>query len=283
MRFRKEEATSAAAELLIKTAQRHLGYTAEQLGKNMFGAKVGYDSRPWGGAFIDVCAREASLKIPAFTSTSAALAEVIRSGNFSRVPAPGVIAIYNFSSNVGHAADPFGQPHCGIVTDVREFSETGRFITVEGNTTGSTPHQQKDGVYQKVRSINDVILFCLPQRAGTQTFNERLIKLLDRGRTKFDGSDLAAIEETARAPQKLEIQKEIKPGDRNKKIEIIQLALATVTDIRGAELGKWDSITSTACARYQRMVGYVGADADGLPDVNTLKRLARDTGLFELA
>ena len=283
MRFRKKEDPAAAAELFIKSAQRHLGYTAEQLGKNKFGAKVGYDSQPWGGAFIDVCAREASLKLPAFTSTSAALAEFIRSGNFTRSPEPGSIAIYNFSSNVGHAADPFGQPHCGIVTDVREFQQTGRFITVEGNTTGSTVHQQKDGVHQKVRSINDVILFCLPQRPGSRTFNERLIKLLDRGRTKFDGEDLKAIEETARVPQKLEIQKEIKTGDRNKKIEIIQLALATVTDLRGAEPGKWDTVTAAACARYQRMVGYVGADADGLPDVNTLKRLARDTGLFELA
>jgi len=283
LKLRKDPGISAAAELLIKTAQRYLGYTAEQLGKNKFGAKVGYDSQPWGGAFIDVCAREASLKLPAFTSTSAALAEFIRSGNFTRSPEPGSIAIYNFSSNVGHAADPFGQPHCGVVTDVREFQQTGRFITVEGNTTGSTVHQQKDGVYQKVRSINDVILFCLPQRPGSRTFNERLIKLLDRGRTKFDGEDLKAIEETARVPQKLEIQKEIKTGDRNKKIEIIQLALATVTDLRGAEPGKWDTVTAAACARYQRMVGYVGADADGLPDVNTLKRLARDTGLFELA
>jgi len=283
LKLRKDPGISAAAELLIKTAQRYLGYTAEQLGKNKFGAKVGYDSQPWGGAFIDVCAREASLKLPAFTSTSAALAEFIRSGNFTRSPEPGSIAIYNFSSNVGHAADPFGQPHCGVVTDVREFQQTGRFITVEGNTTGSTVHQQKDGVYQKVRSINDVILFCLPQRPGSRTFNERLIKLLDRGRTKFDGEDLKAIEETARVPQKLEIQKEIKTGDRNKKIEIIQLALATVTDLRGAEPGKWDTVTAAACARYQRMVGYVGVDADGLPDVNTLKRLARDTGLLELA
>ena len=283
MKLRKDPGISAAAELLIKTAQRYLGYTAEQLGKNMFGAKVGYDSQPWGGAFIDVCARDAGLKIPSFVSTAAALAEFIRSGNFTRSPEPGSIAIYNFSSNVGHAADPFGQPHCGVVTDVREFQETGRFITIEGNTTGSTVHQQKDGVYQKVRSINDVILFCLPQRAGLQTFNERLIKLLDRGRTKFDGEDLKTIEETARVPQKLEIQKEIKTGDRNKKIEIIQLALATVTDLRGAEPGKWDMVTAAACARYQRMIGFVGVDADGLPDVNTLKRLARDTGLFELA
>ena len=283
MKFRKDPETPAAAELFIKSAQRHLGYTAEQLGRNMFGEKVGYNATPWAGAFVDVCARDAGLKIPSFTYTPSALAEFIRSGNFSRAPQLGDIAIYNFSSNVGHAADAFAMPHCGIVTDVREFSSSGRFVTVEGNTKGSTPHQNKDGVYQKVRTINEVLVFCQPLRASRQTFNEWLMKAMDRGRTKFDGEDVKAIEEAASAVQTIKLDREIAHGDRSKKIEIIQLALATVTDMRGASIGKWDSVTAAACARYQRMIGYVGVDADGLPDVNTLKRLARDTGLFELA
>ena len=283
MKFRKDQQTPAALELFIKSAQQHLGYTPEQLGRNKFGARVGYDAQPWAGAFVDVCARDAGLKIPSFTYTGAALAEFIRNGNFSRVPHLGDIAVFNFSSNVGHAADAFGMPHCGIVTDVREFEGSGRFVTIEGNTIGASAHQNKDGVYQKVRSINDVILFCSPtMMTHGLTFNEKLIKLLDRGRTKFDGSDVAAIEEAASAVQSLKLEKEIKHGDRNRKIEIIQLALATVTDLRGAQGGKWDAITAAACSRYQRMIGYVGKDADGLPDVNTLKRLARDTGLFTL-
>lgn len=280
--FKKSPGAAAAVELFIKSAQQHLGYTAEQLGKNKFGARVGYDSQPWAGAFVDVCARDAGLKLPSFTHTPAALAEFIRSGNFSRVPQIGDIAIFNFSSNVGHAADAFGMPHCGIVIDVREFSETGKFVTVEGNTVGSTTHQQKDGVYQKIRSINDVILFCNPTVTSVgQTFNERLIKLLDRGRTKVESDELKLIEQAASAAVTIDVKKEIRPGDRNKTIEIIQLALGTVTDIRGCQPGKWDSITTTACARYQRMIGFVGKDADGLPDSNTLKRLARDTGLFK--
>lgn len=278
--FRKNPAARTELELFIKSAQQHLGYTAEQLGKNKFGSRVGYDSQPWAGAFVDVCARDAGLKLPSFVHTAAALAEFIRSGNFTRDPKPGDIAVYNFSSNVGHAADAFGMPHCGIVTDVREFSESGRFIAIEGNTVGSTTHQQKDGVYQKIRSINDVILFAQPLRADGQTFNEWLIKLLDRGRTKVESDELKFIEEAASAAVTIDVQKEIRPGDRNKTIEIIQLALGTVTDIRGCQPGKWDSITTAACARYQRMIGFVGKDADGLPDVNTLKRLARDTGLF---
>jgi len=283
MRFRKKLETSAAAELFISKAQQYLGYTAEMLGRNMFGQKVGYDSTPWSGAFVDVVAREAGLHLPSFIYTPAALAEFIRQGNFSRVPELGSIAIYNFSSEVGAAASAFSMPHCGIVTDVREFNTTGRFITVEGNTEGSTTYTKKDGVHQRIRTINDVVIFCQLPAARISTFNGRLIKLLDRGRTRFNGEELKAIEDAARIPSLLRINGEIKHGSRNREIETIQLALAMVTDIRGCVPGKWDTITASACSRYQRMIGFVGADANGLPDINTLKRLARETGLFTIA
>jgi hypothetical protein len=285
MRFRKRPNTAAAAELFMKAAQQYLGYTPDLGGRNIFGQKVGYDSVQWAGAFVDVCAREAGLELPSFVYTPAALAEFIRSGNFSREARPGSIAIYSFSSNVTSSASAFGSPHCGIVTDVREFSESGRFIAIEGNTEGSTTHTKKDGVHQKVRSVNDVIIFCHPNfdgPAARETFNGRLIKLLDRGRTTFNGEEIQAINDAARVPSLLRINGEIKHGSRNKEIETIQLALATVTDLRGAEPGKWDSITAAACSRYQRRVGFVGKDASGLPDVNTLKRLARETGIFKI-
>jgi len=284
--LRKKKDPAAAAELFIKTAQQYLGYTVDLGGRNIFGQKVGYDAQPWAGAFIDVCAKEAGLQLPSFTYTPAALAEFLRQGNFSREARPGSIAIYNFSSNTGHAADAFGMPHCGVVVDVREFQTTGRFITVEGNTEGTGVYQKKDGVHQRIRTINDVVIFCHPKfdgaRAGSQTFNERLMKLLDRGRTTFNGEDLEAVAAAAKDPVKLLMNGEIKHGDRNKRVETIQLALATVTDLRGCEPGKWDGPTAAACSRFQRMVGFVGKDATGLPDVNTLRRLARETGLFEI-
>ena len=285
MNLRKKKDPAAAAELFIKTAQQYLGYTVDLGGRNIFGQKVGYDAQPWAGAFIDVCAKDAGLQLPSFVYTPAALAEFVRSGNFSREAQPGSIAIYNFSSNTGHAADAFGMPHAGIVVDVREFSSTGRFIAVEGNTEGTTTYTKKDGVHQRIRTINDVVIFCHPNFNGAQhagTFNERLMKLLDRGRTAYDSSDLAELEAAAKQPVKLLMNGEIRPGDRNKKIETIQLALATVTDLRGAEPGKWDTITAAACSRYQRMIGFVGKDATGLPDVNTLRRLAKQTGLFQI-
>jgi hypothetical protein len=283
--LRKKKDPAAAAELFIKTAQQYLGYVADLGGRNIFGQKVGYDSRQWAGAFIDVCAKEAGLSLPSFTYTAAALAEFIRDGNFSREARPGSIAIYNFSSEIGHAADQFGMPHCGIVVDVREFSSTGRFIAVEGNTEGTTTYTKKDGVHQRIRTINDVVIFCHPNFDGAaagKTFNERLMAWMDRGRTSYNSSDIVELEAAAKQPVKLFINSEIRPGDRNKKIETIQLALATVTDLRGCEPGKWDAITAAACSRYQRMIGFVGKDANGLPDVNTLRRLAKQTGLFQI-
>lgn len=285
MILRKRQDPAAAAELFMKTAQQYLSYTVDLGGRNIFGQKVGYDAEPWAGAFVDVCAREAGLQLPSFVYTPAALAEFIRDGNFSREARPGSIAIFNFSSNVGAAASAFSSPHCGIVIDVREFQETGRFITVEGNTEGASAYQKKDGVYQKVRNINDVLVFCHPNFDGPQrlpTFNERLMKLLDRGRTAYDSSDVVELEAAAKQPVKLLMNGEIKHGDRNKRVETIQLALATVTDLRGCEPGKWDAITAAACARYQRVLGFVGKDVTGLPDLKTLKRLAQQTGVFKL-
>jgi len=281
--FKKKAQQPEKLDNFVKIASSHLGYTAEQIGKNKFGARVGYDAQPWAGAFVDVVLRESGISGPSFTYTPAALAEYFRSGLVYRTPHVGDIVIFNFSSNVGHAADAFGMPHCGIVTDVREFSRTGRFITIEGNVTGSTVHQQKDGVHQKVRHVSEILGFCRPSEFSNLNFLGKLLKIIDGGRTKVESDELKFIEEAARNPLQIKLEKEIRPGDRNKKIEIIQLALATVTDLRGVTPGKWDTETSTACARYQRMIGYVGKDADGLPDVNTLKRLARDTGLFELA
>jgi hypothetical protein len=289
MTFRKTPGRDARVELFIASAQKYLGYSSELLGRTFFGQKVGYDATVWSGAFVDVIAREAEVRLPSFTYSAAGLAECIRRGNFSRSPQVGDVAVFNFSSASTHAASAFSSPHCGIVTDVREFQDTGRFITVEGNTTGTGKYSDKDGVHQKVRTINDVVLFCRPdfngeaqQTGRSRTFNEWLTRLLDRARTKFDGSDLEEITKAASMPSVLKLNGEIKYGDRNKKIELIQLALAVVTDLRGCEPGKWDQVTAAACSRFQRNIGRVGQDVTGLPDMQTLQRLSKETGLFSV-
>ena len=287
MRFKKTQGPGPHVELFISTAQKYLGYSSELLGRNMFGQKVGYDAGPWSGAFVDVVARESLVNIPSFVYSAAGLAECIRSGAISRAPKQGDIAIYNFSSASGHEPDAFGMPHCGIVTDVQEFTKSGRFVTVEGNTEGGSKHLMKDGVHQKIRHVTDVVIFCRPaftngKLRSRSTFYERLMKLTDPARTRMTGEEIKDLEKAASAPSILRLNGEIRYGDRNKRIELIQLALATVTDLRGCEPGKWDAITGAACSRFQRNIGRTGSDVTGLPDIDTLNRLSKDSRIFRL-
>lgn len=286
MRFKKTPGPGPHVELFISTAQKYLGYSSELLGRNMFGQKVGYDAQPWSGAFIDVIAREAHLNIPSFVYSAAGMAECIRAGAISRVPKPGDVVIFNFSSTIGPAASSFSMPHCGIVTDVQEFTKTGRFITVEGNTEGGSKHLTKDGVHQKIRHVTDVAIFCRPafgKKTGSRkTFYERLMQLLDAARTRMTVAELDELKAAASAPSILKLNGEVRYGDRNKRIEMIQLALAVVTDLRGCEPGKWDAATAAACARFQRNIGRTGSDVTGLPDDGTLNRLSKETGIFKL-
>lgn len=269
-------------ELFLSTARKYIGYTSELLGRTTFGERVGYSTGPWSGAFIDVVARESGLQLSSFVYTPAALAEAVRSGNTARIPKPGDIAIFNFASSSTYAASAFTAPHAGIVTDVRELRTNGRFLTIEGNTTG-TQQQQNDGVYQKMRYVTDVILFVRPTEFAWGP-GARILQLLNKLIQKYAAAspvDLQEIREAARTKSKIEI-KQLKPGTRNKQIMIVQLALSQVTDLRGVEPGKWDGQTSAAFARYQRSIGRVGGDADGNPDSSTLQRLSEVTGLFTI-
>lgn len=274
-------------EIFLATARKYIGYQSELLGRNAFGNRVGYDSGPWSGAFIDVVAREAGLNLPSFTYTPAGLAESIRSGNISRRPKPGDIAIFNFSSTglQGIAASAFNMPAAGIVSDVRELRTNGRFLTIEGNSTGMSNYQDKDGVHQRVRHLTDVVLFCRPEEFQV-TGMRRILQLLTKVSKKLRGQlpdklEAKYLEELTSQQETVRLRN-FKPGTRNKSIEIVQIALSQVTDLQGAERGKWDAASSAACARFQRNIGRTGADASGVLDIRTLERLSKETGLFKL-
>jgi len=278
---------AAKLELFLATARKYIGYHSELLGRNAFGHKVGYDSAPWSGAFIDVVAREAGLNLPSFTYTPAALAEMLRSGNVSRRPRPGDIAIFNFSSTgiQGAAASAFNMPAAGIVVDVRELRTNGRFLSIEGNATGATSYQDKDGVHQRIRHLTDVVIFCRPAEFESPRMR-RILQLLTNLVKKLRGQltdklETKGLEELTSQPETVRLRN-FKPGTRNRSIEVIQLALSQVTDLQGAERGKWDAASTAACARFQRNIGRVGLEATGALDIRTLERLSKDTGLFVL-
>jgi hypothetical protein len=274
----KRQALPDAASLLVKIAKSHIGFQAGAGNRTTFGEAVGYNSQPWAGAFVDVCVREAGLlKVPACIQTASAIAEFLRNGQVQSRPLPGDIVFFNFSS----AASAFGMPHCGIVTDVLEYASTGKFLTVEGNINNGQPRYEfdyKDGVYQRVRHQTDVLMFA---RVAPQLPDRLLTNLAKMFRGRPTLIETQEIQDAAKNQSLVEPEM-IKPSRRNKQIELVQLALSTVVELKDVKRGHWDATTAKAFSRYQRNIGHVGDDADGIPNIHSLQRLARDTGLFQV-
>ena len=262
-------------EQFISTVKSYVGYQANAGMRNRFGAMVGYDGTPWAGAFIDVTARESSVKLPACVQTASALAEFIRDGQLRTKPLPGDIVF--FAAAEEFAASPFEMPHVGVVVDVREFHLTGKFLSVEGNTRGGNPKfasTQMDGVYQRIRHSTEVLAFARPlEFEGAARF-----QLLTKVIQKLRAAEVVSLS-TVNNASTVNIAA-LRAGNRNRQIETVQLALGLVTDIQDAARGVWDSSTETSYQRWQRSIGYIGKDASGTPDRASLERLGNETGLF---
>lgn len=260
---------------LLDTARQYLGYKSELGNRTIFGAKVGYETAPWSGAFIDVIFRESGVHVPSCVYTPTALAEFIKNGQLFQTPKPGDVVFFNFSST---AASAFNAPHAGIVTDVREFASTGKFLTIEGDT--ATSKQTSNGVYSKTRYAADVIGFGRPaqfnRKLSVFSLLINLVKKLAVTR-ELDAESLYLL--TNDSELKLA---SLQPGKRNRDVEVVQVALHMTVGLTGATRGTWDAATLNAFINFQRSIGYVGAAADGIPTAQSLQRLAQDSGLFKL-
>lgn len=242
----------------IELAESHLGYTARPGMQSHFGATVGYDGLPWAGAFIDVVAREAGLDLPACVYTPSGLAEFISRRAWRPDPRPGDIVFLAFSID-----GLFNMPHVGIVTGVDEWRRTGRFETIEAQVESGLPKGSKlhDGVYRRVRWSSDVLGF------GRPDFKQRRAQGVNKDET--GGKVIRLTHVNGKKP--------------NRAMETVQLALAVKAGLRNYRAGVLDSHTRAAYARWQRAIGYVGLDASGIPDLPSLQRLGRETGLFTAA
>lgn len=251
---------SAAASRFVQEAESHIGYTANQTVPDIFSSSIGRPGIPWAGPFVDVCARKAGLRLPSFVNTASALASFIKTNRIFSRPEPGDIVFFQTASDSNH-----GQPHVGIVTDVEHFEVHGMFQCVEGQTDSGTPKglASRNGVYKRNRYEYDVLAFARPnfERA------EATAQLEDPGK------DLT--KPVVQGPS-------IKAGMKHKYVVHIQLALAAVVGLHGANRGEFDRKTRAAYANFQRMIGYVGDQASGLPDSASLKVLAQLSGTFRV-
>jgi hypothetical protein len=244
-------------ERFIEAALTHIGYTARATKENAYGALTGYNSQYWGGSYLDVIARDAGVYLPAFAYPPAALAEFVRQKRVHRKPRRGDIVFFAAQTN-GEAH--FTVPHVGLVTDTARWRTHASFKVIEAQTSTGLPKgpQDPNGIYLRTRYATDVLVFARPD------YNS------------IAASAPAAISKTV-------VRLVIRPSNlvstrpNGKAIETVQLALSKTVGLRQADRGIWNAKTKSAYAAWQRKIGYVGPDANGVPDVNSLERLARDT------
>jgi hypothetical protein len=246
-------------ERFLQEAKSHLGYKTRPSGLSDFGQRVGYGGHdlPWSGAFIDVVARDSGIFIPACIYTPNALAEAMYSRRVKKDPRPGDIVFYNFPTLTG-----FGMPHVGIITDTSRWKTEKIFSAIEGQVNSGLPKASKDktGVFPRTRGKWDVVAFYRPD------FKARP----DKG-----------PKNSATGPKTIKMHN-IRPGKTHPEVKIVHQALSSFFSLRQIPRDTFDLDMQRTFARWQRMIGFVGEDASGVPNEPSLARLGRETGFFDV-
>ena len=245
-------------ETFLLEAQSHLGTRVRTGILSPFAQRVGYAGHdlPWSGAFIDCIARDAGLAVPSCVQTAAGLSEFIRDRRLTERPRPGDIVFYAWPT-----AANFGMPHVGIVLETHRYRSAGIFTAIEAQISSGLPKASKDrdGVFLRARERNDVLAFVRPE------FKHR-----------------PAIGELPETAAKISIRA-IRPSSKpNLDTEALQRALALKCNLEGYIPGIFDEKTKRALARWMRSIGFVGDDSEAGPELNSLERLGRETGLFQI-
>lgn len=185
--------------------------------------------------------------MPACVYTPIGLAEFMAARQVVSEPQTGDVAFYCFSTK---QTDVFSMPHAGIVVDVAGWKKYRRFQSVEGGVDGS--------VVMVVRSSDDVIAFARPDfglRPGIENSK------MQTGPVFVDSS-------------------RVKPGSSGRDVMNVQLALERVVGLREYTPAVFDAVSQRAFARWQRMVGHVGSDLNGVPTPGTLSSLGEISGVY---
>lgn len=251
----KRSAAAARRALFIARALEHVGHRCRPGGLSEFGRRTGYSGHdiPWSGSFVDCVAHDTGVLIPSCVYTASGLAEFAHADGLVTTPEPGDIVFYNFSTKVN---DVFSMPHVGIVTNTDAWKLEDSFHAVEGGVDNAVVLQR--------RWRFDVIAFARPNYYHDQG------RLAKAAANSADG--LVSV-----TPAR------VTPGARGRDVLNVQLALSRVVDLRGESPAVFDWVTQRAFARWQRLIGHVGPDADGVPTPSTLRTLGQRTGLFTVS
>lgn len=248
----KRSAAASRRESFVAGAISHVGHRCRPGGLSEFARRVGYSGHeiPWSGSFVDCVARDAGVVIPSCVYTPSGLAEFFHADGLVSTPEPGDIVFYNFSTK---PADSFSMPHVGIVVNTGAWKISESFVSVEGGVDNA--------VVSLVRWRFDVMAFARPDF------------FFDQGRLA------KAQANNADGPVFL-VPERVVVGGRGRDIVNVQLALSKVVGLRGETPGVFDYATQRAFARWQRIIGHIGVDIDGIPRPPSLRALGERSGIF---
>lgn len=185
--------------------------------------------------------------MPACVYSSSGLAEFIFAKRWRANPRTGDIAFYSFATK---QTDPFSMPHIGIVVDTTDWAASQTFVAIEGQVDGT--------VKLMTRWKYETVGF------GRPDFKNRRAKPTASHRLE---------------PVELDYSK-VRPGSRGKHVLNLQIALSQTAGLSDYEPASFDTATQRAFARWQRIIGFVGPDATGVPNKPSLDRLGQITGSF---
>ena len=251
---------SAKVEKLLQVATSYEGYSAAAGSPDIFSSKVGKPGAHWNGIFIDVAMSEAGFELPTtHVSSAVALQYYVQSGRMHVRPRRGDVVFYTFPTD--SESGPYNQMHVGIVTDSSNISRDGSFKVLEGQIDAGLPkagRQPRNGVHVRTRYLTDVVAF------GRPALKQKVLTDGDQ--------DPAATQLLTKPVIKASI---MKPGLKHKQVTVLQLELKLNGLFVGSTSGVLDGRTMAAFSNFQRSIGYVGSEVTGIPDKQSLNRLAQ--------
>jgi len=248
---------------IVQVATSYEGYQAAAGSADIFSSKVGKPGAHWNGIYVDVVLMEAGLELPTtHVATAAALRYYMISGRLHTKPKPGDVAFFVFPTD--GETGPYNQMHVGIVTGSENFLRDGSFKVIEGQIDPGLPrtsNRVKNGVHVRTRYATDVVGFGRPALKPKSLTDELSSELSTKPVIK------ASI---------------MKPGLKHRQVALLQQELKAARLFTGTYTGILDARTMAAVASFQRTIGYVGSEASGVPDRNTLDRLAQIRQTFNV-
>mgnify|MGYP006275506751 CR=1 FL=1 len=234
-------AEQGTAARMVEVALAEEGYVeGPKDNETKYGKFTKANFLPWCGSFVMWCANQAGVKVPNIVSTMAGSASFKKLGTWIDAavanPQPGDIVYFDFVSG--------GAPieHVGIV--VKDNGD-GTVTTIEGNTAGDKKKSgsQANGgeAVKKIRAYKKNNAKKIPAF------------IVGFGRPNYVGNDVDVVPQPKVKPP---FPGQIKPGDNNENVKLIQHALTLVED------GDFGPATKKAVIAFQD--NHINLDSNGV-------------------